>query len=226
MTISLTFGAAGIPVRKEPAGLVQKDGKRLTAALFSTFYITLHYTGVSLVHVEYRVRAECIGCVRVAAAEQHPGRDHLDAVWRQAHRQLSLSRLPAALVAQRRVPRQILRTARVLSARRTHLNRCVVRVCRKSVRYWLTDAPSNSIQIKDGCGVGQMLCFRCMQAGDSCWHCYRLHYPRRPAQYIISVAACLIYRETRTTVQKRETPPIQHTHHIHHTHRLIQSSWD
>jgi len=28
MTISRAFGAAGIPVRKEPAGLVQKDGKR------------------------------------------------------------------------------------------------------------------------------------------------------------------------------------------------------
>ena len=22
-----------------------------------------------------------------------------------------------------------------------------------------------------------------MHAGDNCWHCYRLHYPRRPAQY-------------------------------------------
>jgi len=28
MTISCTFGAAGIPARKEPAGLVQKDRKR------------------------------------------------------------------------------------------------------------------------------------------------------------------------------------------------------
>ena len=26
-----------------------------------------------------------------------------------------------------------------------------------------------------------------MHAGDNCWHCYRLHYPRRPAQYIINV---------------------------------------
>jgi len=24
-------------------------------------------------------------------------------------------------------------------------------------------------------------------AGNNCWHCYRLHYPRRPAQYIIGV---------------------------------------
>ena len=47
--------------------------------------------------------------------------------------------------------------------------------------------PSNSTQITDGCGVGhghrdiwQLLCFRW-------WHCYRLHYSRRPAQYIISV---------------------------------------
>jgi len=25
-----------------------------------------------------------------------------------------------------------------------------------------------------------------MHSGDNCWHCYRLHYPRRPVQYIIS----------------------------------------
>ena len=53
--------------------------------------------------------------------------------------------------------------------------------------------PSNFTQITYGFGVGpaigtdmyrQLLCFRCMQAitADT-----RLHYPRRPARYIISV---------------------------------------
>jgi len=46
-------------------------------------------------------------------------------------------------------------------------NRCVARVCSKSARNWLTPSPSNSTQITDGCGVGQLwqlLCFRCTQA--------------------------------------------------------------
>ena len=38
------------------------------------------------------------------------------------------------------------------------------RMCCKSARHWLTAAPhSNSTQITDGCGIGQLLCFRCMQ---------------------------------------------------------------
>ena len=50
---------------------------------------------------------------------------------------------------------------------RRHLNRYVGRVCCKSARHWLTAAPtppSNCTQITDGCGVGQLLCFRCIQA--------------------------------------------------------------
>ena len=54
--------------------------------------------------------------------------------------------------------------------------------------------PNNSTQITDGCGIDhdhpsamgtrQLLYSRCMQpAGDNCWHCYRLHYSRRPARY-------------------------------------------
>ena len=45
-------------------------------------------------------------------------------------------------------------------------NRCVARVCCKSVDHWLTAAHaySNSTQITDGCAIGQLLCFRCMQA--------------------------------------------------------------
>jgi len=40
------------------------------------------------------------------------------------------------------------------------LNRCVARVCRKSARHWLTAAPYQLHA--DGCGVGHLLCFRCM----------------------------------------------------------------
>ena len=36
-------------------------------------------------------------------------------------------------------------------------------MCCKSARHRLTTAPSNSIQTTDGCGVGQLLCFTCMQ---------------------------------------------------------------
>jgi len=44
------------------------------------------------------------------------------------------------------------------------LHRCVARMCCKSARHWMTAAPpSDSTQITDGCGVGQLLCFRCMQ---------------------------------------------------------------
>jgi len=40
----------------------------------------------------------------------------------------------------------------------------VARRCCKSARHWFaTAAYSNSTQITDGCGVGQLLCFRCMQ---------------------------------------------------------------
>jgi len=48
------------------------------------------------------------------------------------------------------------------------LNRCVAIGCVASqVGPSLVDGcppPHNSIQITDGCGVGQLLCFRCMQA--------------------------------------------------------------
>jgi len=44
------------------------------------------------------------------------------------------------------------------------VNFCVARVCCKSVRHWVTAAPSNSTQITGGGGVDQLLCFRCMQA--------------------------------------------------------------
>ena len=35
-----------------------------------------------------------------------------------------------------------------------------------------------------------------VHAGDNCWHCYRLHYPRRPAQYINSVKPTPAWSET------------------------------
>jgi len=44
------------------------------------------------------------------------------------------------------------------------VNFCVARVCCKSVRHWVTAAPSNSTQITGGSGVDQLLCFRCMHA--------------------------------------------------------------
>jgi len=46
-----------------------------------------------------------------------------------------------------------------------HLNRCVAKVvASRPVIGWRLHAPSNSTQIADGCGVGQLLCFRRMQA--------------------------------------------------------------
>ena len=42
------------------------------------------------------------------------------------------------------------------------LHCCVARVCCKSARHRLTAAPSKSIRITDGCGIGQLLCFRGM----------------------------------------------------------------
>jgi len=45
-----------------------------------------------------------------------------------------------------------------------YLNRFVARICCKSVRHWLTAAPSNSTEITNGCDVGQLLCFRRTQA--------------------------------------------------------------
>jgi len=74
-----------------------------------------------------------------------------------------------------------------------YLNRCVARMCCKSVRHWLTAAPQqlhtdNRWVWHIGHRDIQLLCFRCTQSAcDNCRHRYRLHYPRRPAQYIISV---------------------------------------
>jgi len=58
-------------------------------------------------------------------------------------------------------------------------------LCCKSARHRLTALPQQLHA--DGCGVGQPLRFECMQAITANRHCYRLHYPRRPAQYIASV---------------------------------------
>ena len=66
-----------------------------------------------------------------------------------------------------------------------YLNRCVA--SRPVIGCRLLPPPrSNSTEITDGRGVGQLLRFRCMPA-DNCWHCYRLHYPRRLVQYAIIV---------------------------------------
>jgi len=40
--------------------------------------------------------------------------------------------------------------------------------------------PSNSTQITDNVWRRPAVVFQ-MHAGDNCWHCYRLNYPRRPA---------------------------------------------
>ena len=46
-----------------------------------------------------------------------------------------------------------------------HLNRCVAKVvASRPVIGWRLHAPSNSTQIADGCAIGQLLCFRRMQA--------------------------------------------------------------
>jgi len=50
----------------------------------------------------------------------------------------------------------------------TTVNRCVVTVCCKSTRHWLTAVPQHVTQITDGCGIGyrdmcQLLYFRCLQ---------------------------------------------------------------
>ena len=36
-----------------------------------------------------------------------------------------------------------------------------------------------------------------MHAGDNCWHCYRLHYPRRPAQPSIWSASSRLWAKRR-----------------------------
>ena len=36
-------------------------------------------------------------------------------------------------------------------------------------------------------GVASASCCVLDASGDNCWHCYRLPYPQRPAQYIISI---------------------------------------
>ena len=45
-----------------------------------------------------------------------------------------------------------------------HLNRCVARVCCKSVCRWLTAAPYELHTVADGRGVVQLLCFGRIQA--------------------------------------------------------------
>jgi len=73
-----------------------------------------------------------------------------------------------------------------------YVNRCVARVCCKSARHWLTAAPySTSAHITDGCDISRRDIWQLLRFSRSIarcvWHCYRLHYLRRPAQYIISV---------------------------------------
>ena len=57
-----------------------------------------------------------------SAAKQHPWRHHLDAVRRQANRLVSLSGAPAAVVTESGLPREIQRTAGILST----LSTCTV----------------------------------------------------------------------------------------------------
>ena len=72
---------------------------------------------------------------------------------------------------------------------------------------WFSDA-----EITDGCHIGswdiwQLLCF-IHSIADRCWHCYRLHYPRRPAQCQAdmewsNMAACMDYVWNTVTLSIR-----------------------
>ena len=67
-----------------------------------------------------------------------------------------------------------------------YLNSCVARcVASRPVIGWWQHAPSNATLYR--WVWNQTTVVFQIHAGDNCRHCYRLHYPRRPAQYITSV---------------------------------------
>jgi len=89
-------------------------------------------------------------------------------------------------------------------------------VASRSVIGWRLP-PSNSTQItdvalttairtSDSCYVSDA------PAGDNCWHCYRLHYPRRTAQYIVGVEPARKVAQWRLVIIKTKCRRFRQLH--------------